>query len=164
MRYLVSAVADDLPPEDMLAQIRAVAAPEAVTSALAALAGDPDALEDASMAVLANAWDDPAMRATVDGALDAASAKLPVVEVGMICVVAIYGLWLAATRGRKSERRTVRRNPDGSWSEETVTAWYGPSEAVGAIVEILAGIGPPDDAIELDPTEDSDGAQNTPTT
>jgi len=78
-----------------------------------------------------------ARRELAAGALGAARAKLPVVEAALISIVAVYGLWLIATKGRRSHERVVRRAPDGGWEESEKTEWYGPSGPLEAIADII---------------------------
>lgn len=138
MRYFVSAWSEDLPPERMRDRLAAAGLDaEALERAQELLAGDAGLMEDASLAILQAGWDESSGRATVDGAFGAASAKLPVVEAGMIAIVAVYGLWLAATKGRRSQRTVIRRGPDGSWEQEETIEWYDPSGPLRAIAGLF---------------------------
>lgn len=114
MRYFVSAQSDDLPPariQEVL--LNAGLSPEQLDRAAELLQRDPVAMEASALAVLQTGWADSRERELVRGALGAAQEKLPVVEPGLIAIVAIYGLWLIATRGRKSHEHVIRRSADG---------------------------------------------------
>jgi hypothetical protein len=54
---------------------------------------------------------------SIRAAFEHAKASLPVVEVTILAVVAMYGLYLITTNGVSSITRTTRRNPDGSYEE-----------------------------------------------
>jgi hypothetical protein len=139
MRYFVSATADDLPPLRMRDQLAAAGID--VEQTIELLERDPALMEAAALAVLQAGWDDATTRELAEGALGAAQAKLPVVEAGLVAIVATYGMWLTATRGRRSHQRVIRRGTDGSWEETETTDWYGPSGPLRAIAGLL-GVGP----------------------
>ena len=150
MRYFVSASTDDLPPDEMRERLEAAFGRETVDNAIGVLARDPVALEQASLALLSSGWGDPRTHELAAGAIDAACAKLPVVELGLISIVGVYGLWILATRGRRSQHKVVHHQADGSWTEETTTTWYGPADPLTAIVQMMSagatGIEPPERA------------------
>ncbi|HWC35473.1 MAG TPA: hypothetical protein VG650_11690 [Mycobacteriales bacterium] len=137
MRYFVSASTGDAPPEAIRERLAAACGGSAIDAAVDLLARDPDALEAASLAILSSGWEDPATRDLAAGAIDAAGVKLPVVEVGLICLMGVYGMWILATGGRRTEHKVTRHDADGSWSVETITTWHGVAEPLSAIVQIL---------------------------
>lgn len=161
MRYFVSAWTDDLSPQAMREHLDQACGNESVSEAVSLLADDPDALEQASLAILSNGWQDAATRDLAAGAIDAAGTKLPVVELGLICLVGVYGLWLLATGGRRSEHTVIRHEADGSWTEEVSTTWYGPAEPLGVIVQILSpgttGFDPAGGSVQDGPAEIGEG-------
>lgn len=139
MRYFVSAWADDLPPAEMRgALVSAGLAPERIDRAVEQLEHDAALLEAAALSTLQAGFDDEGSRELADGALGAARSKLPVVEAGLIAIVAVYGMWLVATKGRRSHQRVIRRGADGSWEEIESTEWYGPSGPLEAIADVLS--------------------------
>ena len=149
MRYFVSAQSGDLPPprihEDLLG---AGLSPEQLDRAAELLQRDPVAMEAAALAVLQAGWAESGEREMIRGALGAAQAKLPVVEPGLIAIVAVYGLWLIATKGRRSHEHVIRRNADGSYEESETTEWFGPAaplEAIGKVLGLHAGADEPSD-------------------
>jgi hypothetical protein len=138
MRYFVSAQSGDLPPgriQDAL--LGGGLTLEQLGEAADLLQRDPVAMESTALAVLQAGWADPGERDLVRGALGAAQAKLPVVEPGLIAIVAVYGLWLIATRGRRSHEHVIRRKPDGSYEESETTEWFGPAAPLEAIAKVL---------------------------
>jgi len=138
MRYFVAAQSGDLPPGRMRDELLAAGVDsDGVDRAVGLLQRDPALMEAAALAVLQAGWEDPARRDLAAGALGAAGAKLPVVEVALISIVAVYGLWLTATKGRRSHEHIVRRGRDGSWEESEKTEWYGPSGPLEAIADVI---------------------------
>jgi hypothetical protein len=138
VRYLVAEWASDPTAEAMREQLAAQAGDRAQLEAqLRGLERDGALLEAASLAVLDAAWEDRALREAARGALLDAKAKLPVDHSALIALVVLYGMYLAVTGGRRSERRSIVRRPDGSYEEETVTEWYGPAGALRALLDAL---------------------------
>jgi hypothetical protein len=154
MRYFVSARSGDQPPSRMREDLLAAGlAPARVEQAADLLQRDPAIMEAAALAILQAGWENEDDHELARGALGAAHTKLPVVEAALIAIVAVYGLWLTATKGRKSHQRVIRRGPDGSWEESETTEWYGPSGPLEAIVEVLG--------LPTDP-DATDGANELP--
>jgi hypothetical protein len=133
MRYFVAAQSDDLPPARMRDELLAAGVDcDGVDRAVGSLQRDPALLEAAALAVLQAGWDDPVRRELAAGALGAAGAKLPVVEVALISIVAVYGLWLTATKGRRSHEHIVRRWPRrqlGGEREDRLVRPVGPARS-----------------------------------
>ena len=139
MSYLVSTQADDPPPGRIRDRLVAEGVEiEALDKAVAMLMGDAALLEAVSISILQAGWEDPVERDLTAGALTAARTKLPVVEHELIAVVAILGMWLSWTKGRKSHRRVVRRDADGSFEESETTEWYGPAGFLEALAKVLS--------------------------
>lgn len=105
------------------------------------LAADVSLMEDAALAILQTGWEEPSTRPTVTGAFGAANTKLPVVEAALIAIVAVYGMWLTATKGRRSQHTVIRRKADGSWEQEQEIEWYGPSGPLRAITGLFGAPG-----------------------
>jgi hypothetical protein len=138
MRYFVGAWSEDLSPEQMRDRLISAGVDTAeISRAQELLAEDVSLMEDAALAILQAGWEEPSSRAAVEGAFGAASAKLPVVEAALIAIVAVYGMWLAATKGRRSQHTVIRRKGDGSWEEEQSIEWYGPSGPLRAIAGLF---------------------------
>lgn len=125
-RYYLSERCGDPTATEMREQLYAVTGdPTAVDAGLDHLAHDPVALEGASHALLAWAWDQPGEAIRVERAIDAAKQKLPVIEVALLALVAMYGMYLRETGNlkRKITRVTL---PDGTESV-TEEEYYPPS-------------------------------------
>jgi hypothetical protein len=105
------------------------------------LATDVGLMEAAALEILQTRSEDPSTRPAVTGAFGSANAKLPVVEAALIAIVAVYGMWLAATKGRRSQYTSIGRTADGSWEQEQEIEWYGPSGPLVAITRLLGAPG-----------------------
>jgi len=144
MRYFVSARSGDQPPARMRDDLLAGGiAPDRVDGAVELLQRDPAIMEAVALSILQAGWEHDDDRELARGALGAAEAKLPVVEAALIAIVAVYGLWLIATKGRKSHRHVIRQGADGRWEESETTEWYGPSGPLEAIADVLGLRAPP---------------------
>jgi hypothetical protein len=168
MQYFVAADSDYLPAEHMRDQLVAGGVDEAaIDRATALLQQDAAALERVAGFVLGSAYAGPASRENVQRALGGAREKLPVVEAAVIAIVAVYGMWLTATKGRRTHRRELQHTPDGGWKEVEVTEWYGPSEPLAAIARAVGLGGGPVGGGESNPslppgTAGSEGAPESP--
>jgi hypothetical protein len=128
-RYYMAERCDDLSNDEMLEEMVAQAGDEnKVRSELAKLADDPAHLEAAALAVLHWAWDDPAERPRVERAIDGAKGKLPVIEVAILAMVTLYGMYLFTTGGKKKE--TKKGGVDGSLQESIIEYYPHPLESV----------------------------------
>lgn len=133
-RYYLAERTDDLDSEEMFSRMEAHTGQPAVLNAeLERLVSDSTRLEAAAAGLLAWAWDDPAEQAAVRRAIDAAKVKLPIIETAILGMVALYGMYLVATGGKKSEvRRTT--GADGATREATTEYYPHP---LAAIVELF---------------------------
>jgi hypothetical protein len=105
---------------------------------------NPDLLEKACLAFLSDVWETEESKLYVRGAVAAAKEKLPVVEVAILAVVAVYAMWLRATGGVRKSKVVVDRRPDGSLRAEAATEFYGPAGALRPIVSLFTGLPSPD--------------------
>lgn len=139
MRYYVSALSDDLPEAEMRERLELAGIDqEDLRRVVDRLEHDAALLESASLFVLQEGFDAGGhSRELAHGAIGAAGAKLPVVEAGLVAIVAVYGMWLAVTKGRRSQTHVIRRGPDGSLEEIETTDWYGPSGPLQAIAGLF---------------------------
>jgi hypothetical protein len=113
-RMYLSERTDDLTRSEMLAELRtSVSAPEELDGLLKQLERDPDALEQAAILYFERAWEEENQQAAIRAAFEHAKSRLPVVEMGILAVVAMYGMYLVATDG-VTEVKT-RRKADGSY-------------------------------------------------
>lgn len=125
-RYYLSERCGDPTAPEMREQLYAATGdPASVDAGLDHLAHDPDALETASQALLAWAWDQPGEAIRVERAIDAAKQKLPVIEVALLALVAMYGMYLWKT-GNLKRKITKVTLPDGTESV-TEEEYYPPS-------------------------------------
>jgi hypothetical protein len=160
MRYFVSARSGDQPPARMRDDLLAGGiAPGRVDGAMELLQRDPAIMEAVALSILQAGWEHDDDRVLARGALGAAQAKLPIVEAALIAIVAVYGLWLTATKGRKSHQHVIRRGTDGRWEESETTEWYGPSGPLQAIVDVLGLRAPPGTE---DPTDEPPDVNQPP--
>jgi hypothetical protein len=134
-RYYVAERCDDPSNEQMMDQMVAEAAEaDAVRAELSKLSNDPVRLELAAKAILNWAWADPLERPRVERALDAAKQKLPVIEVAILAMVALYGMYLIATEGKKK----VIEERDANGNLKKVTTEYYP-HPLASVVDLFRG-------------------------
>jgi hypothetical protein len=142
MRYYVAEQSGDRPPTRMRDDlVEAGLDAAAIDDLVLHLQADAELLQAASLAILQDGYDDPGSRASAEGALHGAQAKLPMVDAGLIAIAVVFGMWLVATKGRKTHRTEIRRSADGSWEEIETTEWYGPGDALEAITKVV-GLNP----------------------
>jgi hypothetical protein len=65
--------------------------------------------------------------------------KLPIIETGLIAVMTMYAMFLVATGGRKTRRRTIKRGNDGTYEESTEEEMWGPAGPLQAVVSLFTG-------------------------
>jgi hypothetical protein len=121
----------------------AVGDPAVVDAVLSTLAQDPLLLENAGLLVLSGAWSDEREREQVTLVLEDAKGKLPVLEIGLLALVAMYGMYLWRTGGVRRSEKTVERKADGSLVEHDIVEYTGPSAPLQAIVSLFKNTVPP---------------------
>jgi hypothetical protein len=142
-RYYLAERTDDLTPDEMRQQlVEATGDATAVDTVLSQLRQSPLLLENASLFLLASAWEEPDERERIDRIVNDAQGKLPVIEVGVIAIVAIYGMYLIATGSIKSTTRTTIRRPDRTLEETETVEYAGPQGPLSAIVKLFGWQGP----------------------
>jgi hypothetical protein len=143
-RYYLAERTEDLPVDDMKEDLaNASQDPAEVEAMLADLERDPNAIEQGALALLSAAWDDPAERERVESAIDHARGKLPVIEVGILAVVVMYGLYLQKTGGLKTTETVVERTADGRFRRTTRSSYFDVGTALGSVVKLFTGAPPP---------------------
>jgi hypothetical protein len=142
LRYYLSERLDDLTTDEMRQELD-TALGDGLAEDLAQLAADPLLLENASLLILASAWEEPGQAERILQITAEAKAKLPVIEVGIICVAAMYGLYLLRTGGIKRSERTTIRRKDGSLEESEIMEYSDPSGPLSALARLLDRISPP---------------------
>jgi hypothetical protein len=136
VRLAMGVLTDDLPPEIMKTKLEgAVANPKLLDEQLQLLTSSPEALDETCLAVLSDLWESDAD--TVRTALAEAKADLPVVELALLAVIALYGMWLHKTGGVHISRNVVKRLPNGTIEEETAVEFYDASAPLKAITSAL---------------------------
>ena len=133
-RYLVGATTDYITAAEMRVTIeRVVGNKGEVQAAIDELAASSQALEIASRSFLTWMWDEPGGVEQVRAAIVAAKEKLPVIETAILAMVAMYGMYLYTTKGRK--RHLVRTTlPDGKTKEVEIE--YYPT-ALSSLVDLF---------------------------
>ena len=111
---------------------------EAVEIAVAELEANPSVLEAAILELWSQNWDDEAERQRIENAIEAARSKLPVVELGIIAAVVMYGMFLNRTKGIKESKTITRRGADGSHEEITTTTYQSPVGALSAVTNVIS--------------------------
>jgi hypothetical protein len=143
-RYYLAQRLDDMTPDEMLGEmIAAVGDRPAVDAAITTLAGDPLLLENADLLFLSAAWSEDHERQRLSAVLDDAKGKLPVIEVAILAIVAMYGLYLWRTGGVKRSEKTIERKPDGSFVERAITDYAAPTGPLRQITSLFNAGGPP---------------------
>jgi Asp-tRNA(Asn)/Glu-tRNA(Gln) amidotransferase B subunit len=123
-RYYLAQLTDDLSPQEMKEELmEASADPVKLDALIGALEHDPVAAEQASLALLSSAWDDPREAERIQSIVDDAKGKLPVIETAIVAVVAVYGMYLIVTGGAKKTKKTVCHKKDGTFETVEVIEW-----------------------------------------
>ena len=137
-RYYLAERLGDISPQEMRQQLtNALEGEGEVNMLLRQLEADTNAVDEASLIILSSAWEEPDQTGLVDGAITDAKKKLPVIETGIIAIVAMYGMWLVVTGGIKRSSRTVNRNSDGSFEEKDTVDYYDSTGALSKIVDLF---------------------------
>jgi hypothetical protein len=138
LRYYVAELTDDKLPDELRADVvDQVGDAGRVDEALRRLSADRPAEVAAALAFFSAQWDDPAERERIARAFEGSGTKLPVIEAGLIAMVSMYGMFMIATLGRKSSRRTTRRGTDGSFEETVEEEWWGPTGPLRTLVDLM---------------------------
>src|SRR5262245_39895582 len=103
-RLYLSERTDDLTPEEMRTCLTDAASDKnELERKLKELEQNSVVLEQAAMACFQHAWSDESQRPAIRSAFQHAKSKLPVVEVGLLSLVAMYGMYLIVTGGVTQE-------------------------------------------------------------
>lgn len=137
-RYYLAERTDDLPYQEMRAQVFAAAADtRQAQELLQLLAVRSDYLEQGALAVLSVAWDEPGQSELIRRALLDAKAKLPVIEASILGIVVMYGMYLLATRGKKRVKRVIVRTEQGRFKEITETEYFSATGPLSTITQLF---------------------------
>jgi hypothetical protein len=144
-RMLLAEQTDDLPIAKMRQDVvDATGDPAAVNEAERLLQEDPSSRELIVRAFLAERWTHPGGEKLVSSAVDDAEGSLPVVEIAILSVAAMYIAYLHYTGGVESEQERRKINKDGSSEFEKKRKFYPSTSALAAIGRMLSGIGKDD--------------------
>ncbi|SRR6266487_418032 len=137
--YYLAERTDDLPYQEMRQQlIDVVGDVNKVDSALRALENDPLLRENASLALLSVAWEEGEAE-QVQSAVDGARTQLPVIELAILAIVTMYGMYLVATGGKKEETTITKKTSNGGLEEKKHTEWGDPNGPLNMIVSLFSG-------------------------
>jgi hypothetical protein len=136
LRLFVSERSNDEPPDGLRRTLHAASSdPTLLQETLTELQRNDRMVEAAALAILCDAWEESDNAEQICAAFDNAKRKLPVIETAIVALVAMYGMYLAVTRGKK--KRTIRRKPDGSFEE--IDEWADPTSWVSPFRTLFGG-------------------------
>jgi hypothetical protein len=110
LRLFLAEQTGDLTPREMLAELQAAADPAEIQRFVDQFKADSEALDQAALSAFEGAWSDPDARPAIQQALAHAKDKLPVIELGIVAIVAMYGMYRAIPA--QPIRKTIRRGKD----------------------------------------------------
>lgn len=147
-RLYVGELTDDLPPEDLQAEVvKATGDQTFVTAALTELEHEHETADAILLTFLADQWEKLGEPEKIQRAFDAAEKKLPVIETLVIASVALYGIYavahehyVAKTGGLKKTIRTVQRRRDGTVEETETKEFTPPATPDGAVKSLFDAI------------------------
>jgi len=138
LRYYLARRLDDMTPDEMLAELQqVVGGPRQVDAMVQQLSADPLLLENAGLLVLSGAWEDSQERPVVEEVIDDAKGKMPVIEVAILAIVALYGLYLWRTGGVARSEKTAERKADGTVIEREIVEYASVDSPLTAITKLL---------------------------
>lgn len=142
LRLYVAELTDDkIPSELRQDMVSGVTDASRVEPILAALKQDRGAQADAALCLFASQWQNPAEQERIVRAIKGANTKLPVIEAGLIALMAMYGMFLVTTGGRKSTKVRTIRNADGSIDSYEEVEYFAPTGPLDAVVALVRGRG-----------------------
>jgi hypothetical protein len=136
--YLLAERTDDIDPEEMLITMAGPLAREELDATLAAMESAPELVTQGALVILAAVWDEPGGPEVVTRAVSDAKQMLPVIEIALLAIVTMYGLYLIATGGIKESKRTVEKKPDGTIKVIEAVTYHDPRGPLSTIGHLLA--------------------------
>jgi hypothetical protein len=116
LRIYLSERTDDLTPDEMASELRASAADaKEFSTVLYSLEHTPDAVEQAALLYFESEWEDEKRRPAIRSVFEIAKNQLPVVEIAIIAVSAMYAIHMLITKGVVEKIKTTRRKHDGTF-------------------------------------------------
>jgi len=138
-RYYLAERTDDPSDEEMKQQLeRGGANRQTIDAALQQLKDDNLLIDRMCLEILSAAWEEPGEQQKVRNAMAEAKSKLPIIEIGILAMVAMYGMYLLATGGIAQSETTTERRADGSYTEIARTAYHAPSGPLGMLVKMVS--------------------------
>jgi hypothetical protein len=143
-RAFLSEITDDLTPSEMKHQMAEKATDKReLERLLLELETSPQDRLQACLLILSWAWENPDYRQKIQFAFKGVQSKLPAIELGLLALIAMYGMYLKTTGGKRSETRTIERASDGTFKETTKTIYEGPMAPLSMVAKLFgAGSGP----------------------
>jgi hypothetical protein len=139
-RYYLAEMTEDMSSEEMYDElVKAAGDSSKVDELLDKLENDSLSVENAALAVLSSAWDDPEEASLVESTIEDAKAKLPVIEVAIMAIVAMYGMYLISTGGIKKAQEVTIRRSDGGLEKRKTVEYASPTEPLRSIVDLFTG-------------------------
>lgn len=140
-RSLVSELTDDLVPRQMLDQlVAAVDNTAALDGELLELGQSPKARRELCLAFLAWAWQHPSHRDRVRKALEGTRRKMPVIELSILALTAMYGMYLIVVSEKGPEVVQEIEQKDGHYKFRTQVKPTVPSSPIGVIQRFFGGL------------------------
>jgi len=137
-RTFLSELTEDMPPSKMKRNLVGAATDrQAVERALLELEASPQDRLQASLTILVWAWENLDNRARIQAAFRGAQSKLPAIEAGLLALVAMYGMYLMTTAGRRRENRTIKIAQDGTFEETTTIEYERPTGSLSMIAKLF---------------------------
>jgi hypothetical protein len=133
---------DDLEPNEMRRQLAEVVGEKDLDAALRWLEANPSVIENASVAYLAETWNELSGEKRVRSAVDDASAAMPVLEMGIAAIAAMYITWLFVTGGKatedvQEEETTTAVTGERSIKRVSKKTFWGPTGPLRVIVDLF---------------------------
>jgi hypothetical protein len=124
----------------MLAELKAAAAdPAELERALDSIENDPAGLNQAALLALDAAWKDAASRESVEASLRHAKESLPVVELGILAIVAMYAMYRVIPAQPVKETVITEWDEKGRFREKRVTEREGFLPLAAVMARVLKG-------------------------
>lgn len=140
-RYVLAESTGDMPVERMRSEIAVAVGESETAAAIRQLAANNAFLTDVALLVLSLEWQEADGPNRVRGAIEEAQVKMPVLEALIVATVAMYGLYLHHTRGRRRIVRITRFQPDGTYEEIDIETMQPPPGPLTGVVDIFRKIG-----------------------
>jgi hypothetical protein len=122
LRLYLSEQTGDLAPRKMLAEMKAAASdPAELERELERIENDPAALNQAALLSLNAAWEDPEARESVEASLRHAKESLPVIELGILAIVAMYAMYRIIPAQPVKKMEITEWDGKGKYTRKTVT-------------------------------------------